>query len=140
MRSTFEHRLTADLRALPALAAELRAWLAHHGVDPQAVHGIDFALEELASNCIRHAQLPSGAQGWIGVRVELTRDAVELRLDDGGAPFDPTRAPAPPRFSDLASATAGGRGLRMVLELTPDLRYERVNERNVVRVRVPRAR
>ncbi len=140
MQSEFEHRLPVDLRALPALAAELRAWLAQHGVDAQAAHGIDFALEELASNCIRHAQFASVAEAWIGVRVELTHEAVELRLDDGGEPFDPTRAPPPPRFTDLASATVGGRGIPMVLGLTPDVRYERVNDRNVVRVRVRRAR
>lgn len=139
MRSVFQRSLRPELPALPAAAAAVREWLAREGVEPQVIHAIDFALEELATNSIRHALSGHAAVGdELELRVEATLESVELLVDDGGAAFDPTRVAPPAPFVDLASAPVGGRGLDMLRRLTPDVRYERVGERNVTRVRVPR--
>lgn len=139
MRSVFQRSLRPELPALPEAAAAVRDWLAGEGVEPQVIHAVDFALEELVTNSIRHGRRGSEARGGaLDVRVEATLESVELSVDDDGAAFDPTRVPPPAPFVDLASAPVGGRGLDMLRRLTPDMRYERVGERNVTRVRVPR--
>jgi len=141
VRSVFQRRLRPELPELPAAAAAVRDWLAEKGVERQVIHAIDFALEELVTNAIRHALRGRDANGGeLGLRVETTLESVELHVDDGGAEFDPTRAAPPAPLVDLASAQVGGRGIDMLRQLTPDVRYERVGERNVTRVRVVRAR
>lgn len=139
MRSVFQRSLRAELSELPAAAAAVREWLAGQGVEAHVIHAIDFAVEELATNSIRHALSARAARGEeLELRVEATLDSVELSVVDGGAAFDPTRVAPPAPFVDLASAPVGGRGLEMLRLLTPDVRYERVGERNVTRVRAQR--
>jgi anti-sigma regulatory factor (Ser/Thr protein kinase) len=141
VRSVFQRSLRPELPALPDAAAAVREWLAREGVEPHVIHAIDFALEELVTNSIRHALRGRESRGEeLGLRVETTLESVELLVDDGGAAFDPTRAATPAPFVDLASAPVGGRGLDMLRRLTPDVRYERVGERNLTRVRVLRTR
>lgn len=99
------------LAELSTVRAQLRAWVPDRFEDSDAVGAVLddllLAVEELASNGLRHGRAP--------VRVRAVRLATALLLDvsDG----DPYRWPAPAVGRDPA---LGGMGLRIVAHLTTD--------------------
>lgn len=100
-----------QLAELSTVRAQLRAWVPDRFEDSEATRAVLddllLAVEELASNGLRHGRAP--------VRVHAVRTAMGLLLDvsDG----DPHRWPAPAVGRDPA---LGGMGLRMVAHLTTD--------------------
>jgi anti-sigma regulatory factor (Ser/Thr protein kinase) len=100
-----------QLAELPAVRAQLRSWvpdtLRESDPDGAVLDDLLLAVEELASNGLRHGRAP--------VRVHAVRIATGLLLDvsDG----DPHRRPQPAVGRDPAR---GGMGLRMLAHLTMD--------------------
>ena len=115
----------AELRTV---RAQLRAWAAdgreEPGSDAAVADDLVVAVDELASNGLRHGRAP--------VRVYAVRTAHGLLLDvsDG----DPHHGPEPAVDRDPA---LGGMGLRMVAHLTTDRGWTVAGDRKHVWVRFP---
>ncbi len=115
----------ADLRTV---RAQLRTWvpdtLEGSDADGAVLHDLLLAVEELASNGLRHGRAP--------VRVHAVRMAEGLLLDvsDGY----PHRWPEPAVGRDPAS---GGMGLRMVAHLSTDRGWTVAGDRKHVWARFP---
>ena len=58
-----------------------------------------------------------------------------VEIEDDGAAFDPTRAPAPVLVGTLAERKPGGMGIAFVRNLTDSFEYQRVADRNRVVLR-----
>ncbi len=134
-----ERTLLNDLRELPGMARDVRAYLLAAGIDQPLRYAVDLALEELVSNTIRYGY-GDVDQHEIRVQVTLTDDEVRVTIEDDAAPFDPTRMPEPPRPTSLADAPAGGRGILMVRRMIDDMRYQRADGRNTLTLVLPRKR
>ena len=129
-------RLTLDSR-LPEIerATELvRALCQRHGLPQRDCDALCIVLDELLSNTIRHG-LGGEAGHEIGVALDYAGGVVTVEIEDGGAAFDPTRAPAPVLAGTLAERKPGGVGIAFVRNLTDSFEYERVAERNRVVLR-----
>ena len=57
-------------------------------------------------------------------------------MEDNAEPFDPRTAPEPDFDRMLVGEKAGGLGVHLVRSLSATLEYERLSDRNHVRVRV----
>lgn len=82
--------------------------------------------EELFVNIVSYA---GSSKAWFAVE---ERDTGQLRvtLVDNGTAFDPTQAILPgPKFEDLEN---GGMGIGLVRELSADVRYQRLDGRNIL--------
>ncbi|MFW3168816.1 ATP-binding protein [Geodermatophilus sp. CPCC 206100] len=116
----------SQLAELRTVRAQLRVWVPDALEDPDAdaavLDDLLVAVEELASNGLRHGRAP--------VRVRAVRMAEALLLDvsDG----DPHRGPEPAVGRDPA---LGGMGLRMVAHLTTDRGWTVAGDRKHVWVR-----
>jgi len=132
-----DRTLRNDLGELAAVARDVRAWLQQAGVAEPLSHAVDLALEELVGNTIRYGY-DDGDVHRIRVQLELTADELRLTLEDDGRPFDPTRAPEPPRPRSLSEAPPGGRGIPMVRRLFHDMRYQRAPGANRLALSLPR--
>jgi serine/threonine-protein kinase RsbW len=132
-------RLEIDA-ALPELApasAQIRCFLTERGVDASAIYSIEMAIEELATNAIKYA-FPSPRKGSITIEAWATRCRAGLLMEDDGEDFDPTEAPVPKIDRSLEEMPIGGLGIHLIRELTDGFAYQRVNNRNQVRVWVLR--
>lgn len=118
---------------------ELSRWLTETGVARSVEDKAHLVFDEIVSNIIRHAY-PDGREHPIAVSFALSSPTLTLAFEDGGIPFDPCRAPTPPKAGTLADAPVGGRGLLLVRNAAKNLAYERTaSGRNRLTVTLDRA-
>jgi anti-sigma regulatory factor (Ser/Thr protein kinase) len=127
---------------LPAAASSVdaarRAVLAHvdgGSLDARAVFDLELVLEELMMNIVMHAW-PDPAGRRIALAARRDGDAVELRLEDDGTPFDPVSAAERPRAATLDEARPGGLGLPLLRRRVRAMHYERRDGLNRLTLRV----
>ncbi len=117
--------------ALPAISdtqQELAEHLQGLGVEGRASFVINMVYEEVARNLVDHAT--DGRQATFDVHVEHAAHATTIVIEDEFTPFDPTQAYPQPAVETLEEHTGHGLGLRLMIDMTDDLRYERLNGRN----------
>ena len=103
------------------------------GVGERGCYAAALALEELLSNVIRHGY-GDGARHEISVRLRAEPGGVELELVDDGREFDPSSAPEVDLAAPLEDRSVGGLGIHLVRRMARDIRYERTDGRNRLRV------
>ena len=113
--------------------AQLEAFGREHGIDEKTLHGLTVALEECASNIVRHAGLDHASEF---IEVELQRDdqGVAIELRDSGPAFDPTAAITGPDEPGEALRAEGGWGIHLVRHYTDEVSYRRASGGNVLRL------
>ena len=122
-----------ELSELQVLTQALHQFLNVHSVPSRAAYAADLAIEELVVNVIRYAYVDAD-EHLIDVELTIEGDQLVLQIVDDGRPFDPRESPAfNPHAEDYE---AGGLGLILVLDLVDTLKYERVENKNRVEVRV----
>lgn len=94
------------------------------------------ALDEAASNVVRHAYPADAPPGPLALRVEVTPTLVRMTVSDEGRGFDLERVPSP----DFARPRAGGWGLHLMRQLVSRIslrRTARGSELLLERTRLP---
>jgi anti-sigma regulatory factor (Ser/Thr protein kinase) len=115
--------LAFDMRALAALRRFLGVWAADESLDAGASEELVLAVNELASNSIRHGGGRGTLRAWRDARTLL------CEVHDAGHIADPcvgSRRPAPD--------SAGGRGLWLVKQLCDNVLIRSSPAGTVVRV------
>ena len=92
---------------------------------------LNLALEEAVTNVILYAY-PDGADGLVDVEAILKPHSLEFIITDSGVPFDPTTAPDVDITLPANERPLGGLGIYLVRQLMDELRYQRVNDKNVL--------
>jgi anti-sigma regulatory factor (Ser/Thr protein kinase) len=95
---------------------------------------IELVLEELVTNAIRHGY-PEGGEHELSVGLRMEGDTIEIRLEDDGEPFDPTRAESADTESSIEDRAIGGLGIHLVKSLVHQMAYARRQGRNVLTLR-----
>jgi len=116
----------------------LRAILAARDVDSSRSADIELIAEELLTNIAR-AAAARGADARVTLECRLTPRDVSLTISDDGPPFDPLARERPNLEAEIAERDVGGLGIHLVRQLADSCRYERVDGRNVVAIRMSRA-
>jgi len=96
-----------EVAELPGVRAELRRTAAAGGPDPDLVDQLVLALDEMASNALRHGG------GEVRATVRLTDDAYLIEVSDSAAAAPPT--PAVGR-----DPSEGGLGLYLIAEMATE--------------------
>jgi anti-sigma regulatory factor (Ser/Thr protein kinase) len=132
-----ELRLTIqnDLAELPRVSELARELLERCGAGERTVYATELALEEILSNVIRHGY-QDGDRHEISLVLRVGEGGVELEVEDDGREFDPTAAPAPELDRPLAERQVGGLGIHLLRTFVSEIRYERLGDRNLLRLRI----
>ena len=118
--------------ALDAIFAFVGEFLGAANVDRSAAFDIEFIVEEIFTNMVRH-----NAAGTADIVVELEKldEQVRIRLHDaGGEPFDPRQVPEVDTSAPLAERRVGGLGVHLVRKLAASLSYEYRDGTSIVTV------
>ena len=111
------------------------ATFAHPELPPPCINVVLVCLQELVGNIALYARRCDGPPiVKVGLRIES--HGVALSIEDNGQAFDPVREVPGVLDTDLASAVAGGRGVRIVRELVCSMIYNRVGEWNRVTLEI----
>jgi sigma-B regulation protein RsbU (phosphoserine phosphatase) len=103
----------------------------------ERIGDVELIAEELLTNIVREN---TAAGGEVAVTVEcaLSRDEITLTFRDDGKPFDPLARAEPDLSQDVANRSVGGLGIHIVRELADAASYTRLDEQNVLEIRLGR--
>jgi anti-sigma regulatory factor (Ser/Thr protein kinase) len=89
------------------------------GFAPAATAEIEMAIDEAASNAIRHA----AGRGAIVLEADADGDGITVTIHDGGAPFSFDRCGAGDLEAYLAGRAAGGLGVYIIKRFMDEVEY-----------------
>jgi anti-sigma regulatory factor (Ser/Thr protein kinase) len=121
--------LQATLAQLPALEQWVTRLAAEYQLPPALVHRIDLCLSEVVSNLIDYGY-PNGDVGKVSIFFWRLPEQIVVRIDDDGAPFDPTAYVPSNLPNSLEDASIGGRGIRLVRHFADELHHLRADSAN----------
>jgi serine/threonine-protein kinase RsbW len=120
-----EIKLYNRLDELQRLNEGLEQIGAEVGWPERAVLDLSLACEELVVNIVNYG-FPSGGVHPIDVRIQASRSSVEVKIVDGGIPFNPLKETDPFDLLELEveDRPIGGLGIFFVKRLMDDIHYE----------------
>lgn len=99
------------------------------GWPSRTVLDLSLACEELLVNIVNYGY-PMGGEHSIAITVTASPANVEVRIEDGGVPFNPLAQANPDTSLDLEERMTGGLGIFFVKRLMDDIHYERAGNLN----------
>ena len=120
-----------DIQQIPTLAE----WVDGLGIPDSLNMPINLALEEIVSNVMLYAY-PDRTDGKVFVEYNETEDEKGKRLiftvSDTGIAFDPTKKADADITLSAEEREIGGLGIHLVRRLMDEIRYERVDGKNIL--------
>jgi anti-sigma regulatory factor (Ser/Thr protein kinase) len=135
MPEELQFTIRNDLRELARVGAESRAFLVERRVDDRSLYVALLALEEVLSNVIRHGFADTDEHE-ISVSLGLDDGRIEIDVVDGGRAFDPLSAPEVDLQAPMEQRAVGGLGIHLLRTMVHEIRYERAEGRNRLRLRI----
>lgn len=132
MSATRTLRVPNRIEELPGVSEAVETLGQEEGWAQDVSYAVVLALEEVATNVVRHG---GGEEGTSEIEVEVvsTDDEVRVEVRDSGKPFDPFHdAPEPDIDAALEDRRIGGLGVHFVKVLMDEASYRREDGRNHV--------
>jgi serine/threonine-protein kinase RsbW len=111
----------ADLGALADVRRFVRQAAAEADAPVDCLEDLVQAVDEAASNVIKHGY--RGSPGWLDVSVAVEDKRFVVTLEDGAPPFDPTIVPTPDLAVPPLARKPGGMGVHLIREATDAVSY-----------------
>jgi anti-sigma regulatory factor (Ser/Thr protein kinase) len=131
MSETMQVTLINDTAELERLNMLFEDFGALHHLHVQEQYAAYLCLEELVTNIINYAW-PEGGSHEFDVQVTIDSEAIKLRLEDNGVPFDPTQFPEPDLTKPSSQRSIGGLGIHLVRQNTNEMFYQRFEDKNIL--------
>ena len=105
-----------------------------YGIPDEITNELMLVCEEIIVNTIEYGY-PEGGMHDIEIRLEQRSGQISVEIRDDAAPFNPLAQEAPELGLDSDRAPIGGLGLPLVMGLTDEQEYRRVDQQNVIVIR-----
>ncbi len=103
------------------------------GVDTALVASLNLAIEEAATNVVLYAY--QEGTGLIDIDALVTPHYLQFVITDNGVPFDPTQQEDADITLSAEERPIGGLGIFLVRQIMDSIKYERVDNKNVLTLR-----
>ena len=127
----FDAVLAADPENIETVVAAVSAGARGAGLDQRSAGEVALAACEAVTNIIIHA-LGSDPQQSFRVCVHQADDALVVRFEDRGPPFDPATVTVADLSAPLADRPIGGLGWLLIRRHCDEVRMERVADTNIL--------
>lgn len=114
-------KIPNDSHLLKEVSQGLINELKAKGVNEDIVFDIHVSFEEALRNAMIHGNKLDPSK-LVTVEAEIRHDAVEIRIEDEGAGFDPKHVPDPTMGENVLRES--GRGVYLMKHLMDEVRYE----------------
>ena len=98
------------------------------GIPEKEIRQILVIIEELFSNIVRYA-FEDSLKHHVDIRIQKTRDHLEIEMIDDGIEFNPLEYQKAPS-SDPVRFSAGGMGLTLIKAFASSISYRRIAGKN----------
>jgi len=123
--------LNNDVQEVPMLTVFIDGICDDMQLDNMARSAVQLAIEEAVVNVMNYAY-PEGTHGHLLLEVTQVDDEMRFVLRDRGQAFDPTLAPDVDVKDYVAKRSVGGLGIHLVRHYMDSVRYERIDNKNVL--------
>lgn len=131
MKTTLQ--LHNDINEVPLLGEWVETIGEQMELPMPAVFQLNLALEEAVVNVMNYAY--PGKEGMpVWLTVESKDGVIEFLLEDEGVEFDPTQSEEPDLNLSAEDRPIGGLGIFLVRNIMSEVGYQRVGNRNVLRM------
>jgi len=114
--------------------AFVAVFVSEQGIAADDAARIMILLEELITNLMKYGYTDRAEPGVVEIALALDGSLLEIEFIDDGCAFDPSAGPLPELDEPLEERPVGGLGLHLLRSLTEVVRYERRNNKNVIRL------
>jgi serine/threonine-protein kinase RsbW len=101
------------------------------GLSKKCIFQINLAMEEVFSNIVSYGYTDN-AEHWVTVTIWHENEAMFLRIEDDGIPFNPCEVEVPDLECSLEERQIGGLGCHLMRSVMDDIVYERRGNKNVL--------
>jgi serine/threonine-protein kinase RsbW len=123
--------LTATLESLKPIADYVMTAAKSAGLDKKATYRLRLAVDEIATNAIRHGHAEAKQEGIITIYHEIKGGNLKIILEDTGVPYDPRQTPPPDDLDlPLEERDIGGLGIYLTMYSVDEFHYEYTGNRN----------
>ena len=126
--------LNSNLDEIAKAMAALRAFADSSAVDEAAEQAAALVLDELLTNIISHG-VKGSRRDPIILELDIVDASLQIRITDGGIPFNPFDRPDPNLDLSLEQCQPGGLGIYLVKKYMDEYSYQYSNEHNIVSLR-----
>ena len=114
--------------------AAVEAFCSDHGLGADIAMEMELVLEEAVTNSMRHGFVDGGEHS-VTVLMVCTDSKLTLEVTDDGIPYDPLQRAPVDVDAPLEERTIGGLGIHLIRNLMDEVEYDRVEDRNRLRMR-----
>ena len=127
----YAFELKNDLSELDRLCQKCESVGASMGMPKKLIFEMNLALDELFTNIISYG-FEDDREHTIKIEIKVDDNELLMRIEDDGIPFDPLIVEAPDLGCQVEDCKIGGLGIHLIRKLMDEIRYERVNDLNVL--------
>ena len=92
---------------------------------------IELVLEEVLTNIFFYSN-PSKETGDVVLECFIDKTRLNITIQDWGVPFNPLATETPQLGQDISERQAGGLGIVLVREMVDEIKYRRVDGKNIL--------
>ncbi|MCR8633803.1 ATP-binding protein [Paenibacillus radicis (ex Xue et al. 2023)] len=137
MNKQVSMELRNDLAELIRLRDWFIEWSGPLSIDPKMLFHLNLVCDELITNTILYGYgaVEEPEEHIIEVHLTVDGDDIELLITDDGIAFDPLSLAAADITLGIDERAIGGLGIHFVREVMDEVAYERIGEKNTIRLR-----
>lgn len=125
-------KLTNEISRLDDLSSLLEEAVEKLQVPPRCLYEVTLALEEIFTNIVKYAYDDDAGHLIHVIIGQKGKDALVIRFEDDGQPFDPTQARDPDLDLPVEERPVGKLGVFIVKKIMDSMAYERVEGKNIL--------
>ena len=124
-------KIPAKLENLHTMMAFVRSFMESNNTNNTAIMQTELAIEEVLVNIINYAYPDKNGDIEVSCEWESGRKAI-FKIFDNGTPFDSVNKKEPDITIPIEEKSIGGLGIFLLKKMMDDVKYERVNAKNVL--------
>ena len=123
-------KMSAKMENLGRLIESVSGCAKAQGFEEEKISKIELAAEEALVNIFHYAY--TDKSGDVEMICQVDRGRFIIEIIDSGIPFDVTAMPDPDVTAGIQEREPGGLGIFFMKKMMDEVRYRRVNDRNIL--------